>query len=192
MSRAKHKVSKLIGPDNTPEQNKRIAQLGKMGIDPMFEEVWTWRFRSALYAWEARQPKATVAAKGQRDAEELDKEIGAAIGKAIAGGNWKLLERLAKLTRFVDENFDWKANSIWEFSERLGFKGAKIIDPVRATIAHEYFFHHNADLDGKKKSRKTFMPHVAALLRRECFAGSAFERHFDRACNDLGIKWGKK
>jgi hypothetical protein len=192
MSRTKHKVSKCISPDNSPEENKRLAQLGEMGIDPMFDAVWTWRFRSALYAWESRQPKATVAAAGQRNAEELEKEIAATIGKAIAGGNWKLLERLAKLTRFVHENFDWKADSIWEFSERLRFKGAKIIDPVRATIAHEYFFHINAALDAKKKSRKTFMPHVAAMLRRDCSAGGPFERQFDRACKALGIEWPKR
>lgn len=184
--RTKHKASKRIAPGNSREQNKRLAQIGEFAEIPEFDQIFLWRWRSTFNAWCFKQPK--LSGKARLDEDELNKEIGEVIGAAMLRGDRRFFEMLAEATQFLDEHFKWTANSFAEFGELLGWRGARFVDPVRATIAQEYFF-HLGDGDEEKKSRKAFMPYIAARLKREVDARGAFAEAFDRACKDLGIVW---
>ena len=209
MSRTKHKTSKLIDPSNSSEKNRLIAELGEFADGPEWELVFMWRWRSMFIAWRMkpmkvkklsplqpdvkRPPLAAIQKAHEESARlaqrKLDDEIGETIRSAMIRGDWPFLDRLAKATEFVAEHFVWKANSISEFAALLAMKGAQFVDPLRAAISQEYFFHSGNVVNAAKKSRKTFMPYIAKKMNRNVDAGGAFARAFDRACKALGIGW---
>lgn len=212
MSRAKHKVSKLIDPMNSAEENRRIAELGEFADGPEWELAFMWRYNAMWIAWQlkpveeknltpmprgtkrpplAKIQKAEVAA-ARKHKRELDDEIGGTIRAAMLRGDWQFLQRLAEATKFVAEQQDWKANSIWEFSQLLGRWNARAVDPMRHTIAHEYFFHRGIVVDKAKRSRKAFIAYIAKKMRRAVDERGTFAKAFDRACNALGILWRGK
>lgn len=190
MSRAKHKVSKLIEPGNSAEQNRRIAQDGEFADMPEWETVFFWRWRSMFIEWRMTRPKLRAAAKKAEAAH--DAQIGETMRAAMLRGDWQFLERLAKCVKDVAERYRWKADSITDFSDLLARRGARFIDPVKATVVQEYYFHHGIVVDKAKKSRKAFIAYIAKKMRRAVDERGTFAKAFDRACKALGIIWRGK
>ena len=211
MSRAKHKTSKLIEPGNSHDRNRLIAQLGEFADGPEWELAFIWRWRSMFIAWRTKpmsekelsrpppgvkRPSLTAIQKAHEESArlaqlKLDNEIGEKMRAAMIRGDWQFLDRLAKATKFVAEHFIWKANSISDFAALLAMKGAQFVDPLRATISQEYFFHSGNVVDTAKKSRETFMAYIAKELNvaNDHSDRGSFSKAFDRACMALGVHW---
>ena len=188
--------SKGVSPEKSAEEKRRIAKAGKWANDPLFDQVWGWRFDAALNAWESRQPKTEQRAAARRSQQKLDKEIAQVFRAAICQGNCPLLERLAKITEAVHRNFDWKAETFADLSRIISWQTVRPEKSMLAAIADHYFFHSGKGVDEAKKTRKTFMPYIAKKIGTEVdevggvldYTG-AFAKAFDRACKDLGISW---
>lgn len=188
--RTKHSISKQIAPKNTAEENRRMAQLGEFADDPLFDTVFCWRFLATLHAWQERNGNAGSKALGRKDSAKLDKEIGRATREAIARGDEAFLDRLARITGFIDGHYDWDAKSFDDVAAIMSGKGFRAVDPVRYAVAQAYFFTWGRVVDEAKKTRKSFMPYIAKVTRR--VKDGAFEKAFDRACEDLGIELKKR
>lgn len=119
------------------------------------------------------------------------REIGREVGKAIAEGNWRYLESLARAVEFVNDRFTWNVTGQEEIMQLWNWHPSKFrpVDPLRTLIITEYFMCRGGAVDKAKKARKTFMPYIAAMLGRE--VNGAFEKAFGRACKEVGIKWRK-
>lgn len=190
--RTKHKTSKLIEPGNSRERNRLIAELGEFAVMPEWELAFIWRWRAMLSEWRKKQPKRNDSAEKARvqASRKLNDDIGEAIRPALLRGDWQFFDRLAKLTKFFAEQFEWKADSISQFGALLAMqpkKGAQYLDPVCATISHEYSFHSGNAVNEARKSRKTFMSYIARKMNRAIDERGAFAKAFDRACKSLGI-----
>ena len=181
-----HKVTKRISPDNTPSENRKLAQVGEFWETTEFVHAYHWRHMLALCN------RADAYKLTEAKAETLS-EIGEVVGKAIAEGDWRYLESLAKAVKFVNDHFDWNLKTQEDFMELLHWDTGRFtpIDPIRSLIIREYYQHRGGSVDDAKKTRKTFMPYIAAILRRKVDAKGAFAKAFDRACKDVGIKWRK-
>jgi hypothetical protein len=181
-----HKVTKRISPDNTPSENRKLAQVGEFWETTEFVQAWHWRYMLLL----CNQPEA--ANLTETKAETL-REIGEVVGKAVAEGNWRYLESLAKAVAFVNDRFEWNVTGQEEIMELGHWDASKFkfkpVDPLRTLIITEYFMCRGDAVDKAKKARKTFMPYIAAMLGRE--VNGAFEKAFGRACKEVGIKWRK-
>ena len=202
MARTKHKVSKLIAATNTHSKNKRLAQLGEFAERPEWFQVFMWRVRVMHLEWEKTHPNLVKTAEiEQRPLNELakemerelcliDEEIGKVVREAMLRGDSSFLRYLAEVNNFLHENFVWKGNRYGDFADMMEMKDAQFIDPLRATIAQEYYF-TKGTADEAKKKRSTFMAHIAEKTGHEVdsLGHNAFSRSFDRACKSLGIDW---
>lgn len=183
MSREKHKVSKRMTPES-PSENRKLAQVGEFWETTEFVQAWHWRYMLLL----CNQPEAVNLTETK--AETL-REIGEVVGNAIAEGNWRYLESLAKAVEFVNDRFTWNVTGQEEIMQLSNWHPSKFkpVDPLRTLIVTQFFMSKGGAVDNAKKARKTFMPYIAALLGREVDAKGAFAKAFDRACNEVGIKW---
>jgi hypothetical protein len=184
MSREKNKVTKRMSPENSPSENHKLAQFGKFWETTEFVQAWHWRYMLALCAHpDASKDKGTKTA--------MINEIGEAVGKAIAKGDWRYLESLAEATKFLNERCDWRLKTHHDFWALSRFDVSKFrpIDRLRMLIVNEYFLTRGDPMDEAKKSRKAFMKYIKALMPRSY---ELCERTFDRACKSVGIGWQKK
>jgi hypothetical protein len=209
MARSKGQTAKRISPANTPSENFKIAQLGEWwGEDEISQDnlllAWLWRILLLLYdpplaAMSPRDKVQMAKSKNKRakDKADLLSEIGAALGSAIAKGDWKHLLSFAKAVQFVDERWDWHINSIDDIKQ-LGsgfytrkFKPLSDGARLRMTIIREYFFTTSEGNDTARKTRSSFMAHIVKIMKRkgDSLGHGAFSKSFDRACESLGINW---
>ena len=212
MSRTKNTAIKQMSSDNDPSENLKLAQVGEMWKEPGFVAFY-WRLNLAFcnyvtseagkkeaaskrefqerLAHGKRQKKKMPAPRVETWKAEVQKMIGETVGEAIEDGNWRFLESLAKVTKFVAETFKWQVNCSYDLVMIKSFDISKFTprDQLRMVMVRDYHLCFG-DIDAVKKSRKAFMEHVASELRRE--KNEAFAKTFDRACKELGIRWPKK
>ena len=211
MARSKGQTAKRISPANTPSENFKIAQLGEWwGEDETSQDnlllAWLWRVLLLLndppLAAMSPRDKANIAKsknKRAKDKADLLSEIGAALGKAIAKGDWKHLLSFAKAVQFVEERWDWHINSIDDIKQLVvgfasyssKFKPLSDGARLRMTIIREYFFTTSEGNDTARKTRSSFMAHIEKIMKRkgDSLGHGAFSKSFDRACESLGINW---
>ena len=191
MASAKHKTSKLIEPGNSPEQNRRIAEIGEFADDLIYEKAFFWRWHLLLAEFCMKQPRGTESAVARR--LELDKEISEAIRVALIRGDYQFFEKLAKATKFLNEHINWNIKTFEDFGDLLrGSLGRRLrpLDPLRAKIAQQYYLSTWRG-DEVKEKRSTFMAHIAKQMgcTVDSLGHDAFSKSFDRACQSLGISW---
>jgi hypothetical protein len=189
MSREKHKVTKLISPDNTPSENYHLARFGEFANTPAFLAAFFWRLNLTVLKYPKKCRDGTEDAERARLIEEIGKEV----AHAVEVGDWRYLERLAKATKFVNERFDWKIKTPDDLIYLFRFDASKFLKPVdqlRMLIIREYFLSHgyinDKNMDDIKKSRKAFMEHIESMM-----SDAVCEKTFDRACRSVGIRWRK-
>lgn len=191
MARTRHKVSKLIQSDNSPDENRRIAEVGEFAGDPIYEKAFFWRWRSLLAEFAMKQARGSESALTRRLA--LDKEISEAIRDALIRGDEQFFKQLAKATKFLNEHINWNIKTFEDFGDLLrGSLGRRLrpLDPLRAKIAQQYYLSTWRG-DEVKEKRSTFMAHIAKQMgcTVDSLGHDAFSKSFDRACQSLGISW---
>lgn len=181
MSREKNKVTKRMSPENSHSENHKLAQFGEFWGTPQFQQAWFWKYRLAFSGM-------LEASKRKKKEAIILREIGKTVGEAIAKGNSRYLESLAKAVKFVDERFDWNVTTPDDLIQLYRFDLSKFkpVDKLRMLIIHSFYFRHGGKVEAAKHSRKTFMQYIEAQM-----PDAINERTFDRACRAVGIRWGR-